>query len=119
MKKWLIISLTLLSYGCVDISQRNLDAESDAKHFSDVADECLLDVRDRETPFKMSINCTTSLESAAKDYTSNDIELFYLDSETAPRHAYIAQKALKTAWNAASYSNWRYPEAEPITDSLW
>jgi len=90
-----------------------------AVNYSKVADECLLDVRDRNVPYSRSINCTTRLKNASSAYIDTGAQLAYgFESKTIPNHAYISSTALSTAWSAAALSNAEYRNVPPVY-SLW
>jgi len=118
MKRFLMIIGVLTLTGCVDVVGRDVEIERVAMEFSLAADECLLDVRDRQIPFSNSNNCTKRLSNASMAYVSfSKVEIIYLD-EAVPRFAYIAEGAKSVAWSAAALSNARFRNVEPVT-SIW
>jgi len=104
--------------GCVDVVGRDLEIEAVAKRFSKAAEQCLLDVRDRNIPYSRSRNCTQRLSETSEAYINiSKVKLIYWD-EAVPRYAYIAENAKSVAWSAAALSNAIYRNTEPVT-SLW
>ena len=104
--------------GRIDVVGRDTEMERVAIAFSKAADDCLLDVRDRNIPYTRSYNCTTRLGQAISDYTRfPNMKLTYTD-EAVPRHAYIVESAKSVAWSAAARSNAMFRNAEPGF-SLW
>jgi hypothetical protein len=112
----LCLFLTVLLAGCVDVSRRDDDLERLAKRLSELADSCLLDVRDKKLLFAESSNCA-SLGEASRAYLRPDVELSY-QGRAVPRHAYAAAEAKATAWSAAALSNAFHPN-HPRTVALW
>src|SRR5687768_219324 len=113
--KWLLaIPCVLLVGGCMDITARDTAMEKAAAEFSAVAEQCLLDVRDRSIPYGRSSNCTGRLHQASLAYTNfQNFHLIYKD-EAVPRHAYVAEVAKSAAWSAAALSNATFRNVEPI-----
>lgn len=118
MKTYLALFVVVALSGCVDVVGRDMAKEMTATNFSKAADDCLLDVRDRNIPFASSYNCTKQLDRTSSAYTSlPDMKLTYLD-EAVPRYAYIAESAKSVAWSAAALSNAKFRNVEPVR-SLW
>jgi hypothetical protein len=111
-----IAALTLMLVGCVDVSQRDAELETLAKRLSELADACLLDVRDKKVIYAESRNCT-SMGEASKAYLRPGVEITY-QGKAVPRHAYAAAEAKSTAWSAVALSNAFHPD-QPRTVSLW
>lgn len=118
MNKSLLLAapFTLALLGCIDVSARDEELERLANRFSEVADLCLLDVRDRGLTYSESRNCT-SLGEASRAYLRPDVEMTY-QGKAVPRHAYAAAAAKATAWSAVALSNAFHPD-QPRTVSLW
>ena len=108
--------LTVALAGCVDVTRRDAELERLAQRLSDVADQCLLDVRDNRQRYEDSRNCA-ALGEASRDYLRPGVELTY-SGQAVPRHAHTAQVALKTAWIAAALSNAFHPN-QPRTVRVW
>lgn len=111
-----LVPFTLALVGCIDVSTRDAELERLAKQFSELADSCLLDVRDKKLTYSASRNCA-SLGEASKAYLRPEVEMTY-QGKTVPRHAYTAAEARATAWSAAALSNAFHPD-QPRTISLW
>jgi hypothetical protein len=116
--KPLALCSALLASGCLDVVGRDSAMEKAATEFSEAADQCLLDVRDRKIPYSKSQNCTGRLHQASLAYSNfPDFRLTYSD-QPVPRHAYIAESANSVAWSAAALSNAIHKDADPVL-GLW
>ncbi|AMO23985.1 hypothetical protein UC35_15350 [Ramlibacter tataouinensis] len=112
--------MALALVGCVDgidVTLRDRDLERVATRFGNLADSCLIDVRDNKLPYARSANCR-ALGEVSKEYTSHSEVLLYYDDRSAPRHAYLAASAKARAWSAATLSNAWFRNQPPVV-SLW
>ena len=118
MKLFLSLVTVFVLSGCVDAVGRDMEMERAAQNFSNAADECLYDVRDRHIPYARSYNCTKQLDRTSSVYLSFPNTKLIYTGEAAPRHAYIAEVAKSVAWSALALSNGMYRNQEPVL-SLW
>lgn len=118
MKAYIALFVVVTLSGCVDVVGRDMDMERAATNFSKAAEDCLLDVRDKNIPYAHSNNCTKQLDRTSSAYTSLPNFRFTYMEEAVPRHAYIAESAKSVAWSAAALSNAMYRNVEPVL-SLW
>lgn len=77
--------------------------------FQRVADECLLDVRDRNVPFAQSRHCARQLEPASRAV---------FDAYGYDEYQKLTAEARATAWSALALSNGVYRQHPPVL-GLW
>lgn len=80
---------------CADHARLELVANA----FSDAAEKCLLDVRDRKIKYDKSPSCT-SLEALSKQY----IDAGGMWNDTPAKSALVAEQARTMAWMALAIS---------------
>ena len=118
MKVLLGFTLIVALSGCIDFVGRDMEMERAATNFSKAADDCLVDVSEKNIPYASSANCTKRLSGTSSAYTSFPSMQLTYSGAPVPRHAYIAESAKSVAWSAAALSNARFRNIEPIL-SLW
>ena len=118
MKLRFVLPITaLVLVGCVDVSLRDSELERLADRLSNLADACLIDVRDKNVPYLNSTNCVGMGEASASYLSRGGVQLTYTE-QAAPRHAYTAVSAKSTAWSAAALSNAFHRNRPPVV-ALW
>ncbi|MDM0022097.1 hypothetical protein [Variovorax saccharolyticus] len=90
-------------------------ARNAAARFSDVAERCLVDVRDKGISYERSSFCLAA-SSLHIDYLNVDQHQHWVNTTRVPRHAYDVALARGVLWSAVMISNERYGSKRT---SLW
>lgn len=110
MKRLVVVIAVLTLAACT----QNAALEQLARVLMDAADECLLDIRDRNTSYDISRNCASL----------NKLSLAYIKAGGAKPDASPTMdlvnfhKARAIAWSAVALSNGKYRDRPPIR-SIW